>query len=1390
HSIALKSDGTVWAWGRNNYGQLGDGTSGTGADKSLPTQVSGLTDVIAIGAGRNHSLAVKSDGTVWAWGYNNYGQLGDGTTANRNEPVQVSGLTDVTAVSGGEGHSFALKSDGTVWSWGYNEYGQLGDGTYINKRTPVQAQGLVNIISVGAGNNHSVAMRDDKTVLTWGINNNGQLGNGITIETGTPVQVVGMNGPIAMAAGQRHSIALKSDGMVWAWGRNNYGQLGDGTLTDRKAPTQVPDLTDVIAIAAGEAFTIALKGDGTVWTWGQNNQGQLGDGTYVNKNTPTQVPGLEDVIDVFAGYTTSFALKSDGTVWSWGSNSVGQLGDGTNTQRTKPVQVSGLTDVIAIAAGDAFTIALKSDGTVWSWGYNYRSQLGIGVSGTSTNSWTPVQVLDPDGINYLTDVTMIVAGREHSLAVKDDGTVLSWGYNGNGQLGDGTFIERNVPVQVYDLEDVTDISAGNVNSFALKTDGTVWSWGINNYGQLGDGTVNPASGSRIPKQVVSGDGTDYLTDVIAISGGTSFSFALKSDGEIWAWGYRYHGQLGDGIHLDVEIPTEISFPDATLPRPGSGGIIWVDNMTAASLTLNWTKATDNITEQPNLRYYVYQKGTPFSMTSAGLPRDGTLLNTDDTIDKDAHNVTGLSPDTVYYFIVVVEDGAGNKAAYSAVSVKTLAPPAAPTGLTAEPGNEEVTLSWTTPDDGGSTIINYQVSYGTNAGYVRNWVDIPDSDENMTTYTVTGLTNGTNYRFEIRAVNIVGEGPSSGTRTAIPITSPAAPGNFTATPGVGQVVLTWTTPTGNGGSSITGYQISYGETAVYVPNWTGIPSSASTATYTVTGLTNGIDYTFEVRAVNAVGGGDTSGTQTAKPRTIPDAPDNFTATPGNEQVVLTWRMPNDGGNTIIRYELSYGETATYATDWHEIPGSDADTITYTVTGLTNGTDYTFEIRAVNGIGNSATSGTETAMPKTVPDAPGDLEAWYGDEEVTLTWTTPYDGGIPIIGYKISYGGTDTYVRAWNDIPGSDATTVTYTVTGLTNGMNYTFEVRAVTAADEGPFSTVTETPKTVPDAVTDLTATAGNGEVALSWTTPHNGGGIITKYQISYDETDAPYVTDWHDMPGSDATTVKYTVTGLTNGVEYTFEVRAVNAAGEALTSGTETATPMTVPAAPGSFAAAADNAQVVLTWTTPDDGGSPITGYKISYGKSDEYFMDWKDIPGSGASTVTYTVTGLTNGIEYTFEVRAINGAGNGVTSGKQTATPKTVPSAPTGLTVAFGDGEAVLSWTTPFNGGSPIIEYEISYGETGSYVAEWHSIPGSDADTVTYTVTGLTNGTEYTFEVRAINAVGNGVTSGTQTATPGTEESKTDLGIILIAVSIPLFVLAMLAVALFAHRREQEKEE
>jgi alpha-tubulin suppressor-like RCC1 family protein len=347
HSLFLKSDGSLWAMGYNVSGQLGDGTFN---NTNLPEQIV-VSNVTAIAAGGVHSLFLKSDGSLWTMGANNSGQLGDGTFNNTNRPEQIV-ASNVTAIAAGAGHSLFLKSDGSLWAMGYNVAGQLGDGTYNRTNLPEQIMAS-NVTAIAAGGYHSLFLKSDGSLWAMGQNINGQLGDGTYATvypygTNFPEQIVASN-VTAIAAGGFFSLFLKSDGSLWAMGDNQYGQLGDGTFNTTNQPEQVV-ASNVTAITTGGFFSLFFEGDGSLWAMGYNHYGELGDGTFRNTNQPELImtSGVTTIAAASQGqswlggplyYEHGLFVKNDGSLWAMGYNHYGELGDGTYNNTNRPEQI-------------------------------------------------------------------------------------------------------------------------------------------------------------------------------------------------------------------------------------------------------------------------------------------------------------------------------------------------------------------------------------------------------------------------------------------------------------------------------------------------------------------------------------------------------------------------------------------------------------------------------------------------------------------------------------------------------------------------------------------------------------------------------------------------------------------------------------------------------------------------------------------------------------------------------------------------------------------------------------------------------------------------------------------------------------------------------------------
>jgi len=314
HTAAIKIDGTMWAWGRNTYGQLGDNTNGN--DRSTPRQeFTSSTNWKQVSAGGKHIAAIKTDGTMWAWGRNTYGQLGDNTNGNdRSTPRQeFTSSTNWRQVAAGYRHTVAIKTDGTLWAWGRNSEGQLGDNTLVEKNTPIQVGTATNWKQVVGTQDRSIAIKTDGTLWTWGSNNHGQLGDNTTATRSTPRQeFTSSTNWKQVAAGYSNTVAVKTDGTLWAWGNNSNGQVGDNTTASRSTPRQeFTSSTNWKQVSAGGKHIAAIKTDGTLWAWGLNTYGQLGDNTTAHRSTPRQeFTSSTNWIQVAAGYRHTVAIKA------------------------------------------------------------------------------------------------------------------------------------------------------------------------------------------------------------------------------------------------------------------------------------------------------------------------------------------------------------------------------------------------------------------------------------------------------------------------------------------------------------------------------------------------------------------------------------------------------------------------------------------------------------------------------------------------------------------------------------------------------------------------------------------------------------------------------------------------------------------------------------------------------------------------------------------------------------------------------------------------------------------------------------------------------------------------------------------------------------------------
>jgi titin len=729
--------------------------------------------------------------------------------------------------------------------------------------------------------------------------------------------------------------------------------------------------------------------------------------------------------------------------------------------------------------------------------------------------------------------------------------------------------------------------------------------------------------------------------------------------------------------------------------------------------------------------------------------DGTSTSTSVT-------VSGLANGISYVFRVAAVNSAGvglYSTASSAVTPQSV--PSLPLNVAGSGGNARVTLVWSAPSsNGGRSITDYAIRFSSNAGV--SWTTFSDGVSTATNTTVTGLTNGTAYVFQVAALNSVGTGSFSvSSSEVVPFSVPGQPTSLSGTAGINQVALSWLAPASNGGAVIADYVVEYSTNSG--TTWvTFVDAVSASESATVTGLINGTGYIFRVTAKNTAGNGTASSTTSAiVPRTMPSAAQSVAGTSGNAQARLTWSAPvTTGGSAVLDYEIQYSSNGT---TWTTFSDSVSTSTSVTVTGLTNGTAYTFRVAAINGAGlGTFSTASSSVTPFTTSGTPTSVVPTRGDGQVSLSWTAPTsNGGSGIIQYRVQFAaeGSDDY-STWSSAISTLSASTTYVVTGLTNGTSYKFRVVAVNAAGNGAYSSASSavTPFTASGAPTSLATTSGVSQVVLSWTAPaSNGGDLITDYTVQFSSDSG---SSWTTFSDSVSASTSATVTGLTNGTPYVFRVAAVNAAGTGLfSSASGSASPRTTPDAPSSVVATVGNGQVSLSWTVPAfNGGSVVTDYSIEYSTDASVWTSFTD----GISTLrAATVTNLTNGVGYFFRVSAINTVGSSVASAPSSpVTPRTVPTAPVITQINTGNALLTVAFSAAGDGGNPIATYQ--YSTDGGATWQTRTV-GSTASPLmisalsTNGTTALTNGTVYSVQLRAINSAGTGSASASVSANPTT---------------------------------------
>ena len=1061
HSFGLTSDGRIYAWGRNTSGELGIGTTLARSNvpiavKTTGTPMDGKVVKQVEGGGRyegSHSIALASDGTVYTWGFNQYGQLGNNTTTNSRSPiaVQVAGTPlagkTIVQIAAGADHSLALDSDGALYAWGSNAYGQLGNGTTTNSSVPVAVKiagtplAGKTIVQIAAGANHNMVLTSDGAVYTWGWNYHGQLGNNTKTNSNTIVAVQTIGTPIAgkkivkIAAGQGHSLALTDDGMVYTWGRNDTGQLGNNATTDVMLPVTVTVTVTgtpmsnktIVEIASGARHSLAIDSSGKVYAWGHNGSGQLGNNLTVNALTPVavQAPADKNIIQVSgSGWlgASSSALASDGTVYSWGRGFDGQLGDGTNNDSSVPVittinlvdtpstpthvmakpgdttaiiswqapivsggqnitgyvlqyqavGASSWTTINVAAAATSHTITgLTNDQT-------YRIRLAAKIT-AGTGDFSNVVLVTPHAKPTITNVSPAIGpvaggqnvtitgtnfmpkgkkivqtanGNGYSLALSADGTVYTWGRNEYGQLGNGvTATNSPVPVAVktagtpMEGKTIVQISAKVWYALALASDGTVYSWGFNSWGQLGNGTSGTANNASAPVAVkTAGTPMDGKT-IVQVAAGATHSLALATDGTIYAWGKNEYGQLGNDSTTNSPVPVAVK----TAGTPMEGKTIiqihagYEHSLALASDGTVYTWGRNNFGQLG--KNDATDAHIPAAVRTLGTPMADKVI-----VQLAAGNSQSMalaSDGTVYTWGWNQYGQLGNGTTTNSripVAVVTTGTPLAGKTISQIAAGNAHALAMT--DDG--------------AIYSWGWNQYGQLGNNSTinsSLPVIVKTTGTPLAGKMITQIASGGSPNSlvlandGTMYTWGWNRYGQLGNGTTGMDAKTPVAVSTAPP----SALAPSAPKVTFDGIEATNVTIVNSTTITAT-TPAHAAGLVDVAIDL------GDGDelykTAKTSSYRYATVPDAPTNLATAPLDNAVRLTWTAPaNNGGAPITDYVIQYSADGgiTWSTYSHIASTSTAVTIPF----LTP-TTYTFRVAAVNTIGTGAYSATATGQ----------------------------------------------------------------------------------------------------------------------------------------------------------------------------------------------------------------------------------------------------------------------------------------------------------------------------------------------------------------------------------------------------------------------------------------------
>ncbi len=1122
-SYVLDAHGILDTWGDNSDGELGIGNTTTPyttpQEATLP---SGVTSWTAVAGGGSFTLAIGSDGNLYAWGDNTYGQLGIGNTTNpNNSPVEVtlpSGVTSWTAVAAGHFHSLAIGNDGNLYAWGDNSYGECGTGnTIINPWTTPQ-----------------------KVILP----------SGVTSWT-------------AAAAGERHSLAIGSDGNLYAWGWNSDGQLGIGNTTNpNNSPVEVTlpsGVTSWTAVSAGYLHSLAIGSDGNLYAWGYNHGGELGNGnTTTPYTTPQKVTlpsGVTSWTGAAAGYVHNLAIGSDGNLYAWGDNYYGELGNGNNTTPDSTLQKVtlpvGVTRWNAAAAGYQHSLAIGNDGNLYSWGWNGAGELGINSSDGNAHS-TPVQVFP---------VPPTLASPSNGSTGLAINPTLSW----NASLG-ATSYELQVSTSstfgttVYDTSGIIGTSKVVVTSLSNNTPyywrvdatnpGGTSGWSTPTYSFTTIVAAPPAPTLSSPTNGATGVAINPTLSWNASAGAATYELQVSTSSTFGTTVYDTSGITGTSKVVVTSLSNNTLYywrVDATNAGGTSGWSTPAYSFTTivaappAPTLSSPTNGATGVAINPTLSWNASAGAATYELQVSTSSTFATTVYDNSTLTGTSQAISGLSNNTLYYWRVDATNAGGTSGWSTPTWSFTTIVAAPPTPTLSSPTNGATGIS-TSPvpswnASAGATSYHLQVS--TDPTFTTTFYD--NSTLTGTSQAISGLSNNTLYYWRVDATNAGGTSGWSTPTWSFTTIVAAPPTPTLSSPTNGATgISTSPVPSWNASAGATSYHLQVSTDPTFTTTFYDNSSLTGTS-QVVSGLSNNALYYWRVDATNA---GGTSGwsTPTWSFTTVvaaPPAPTLSSPANGATGVAINPTLSWNASAGAATYELQVSTSSTFATTVY-----DNSTLTGTsqaISGLSNNTLYYWRVDATNAGGTSAFSTVDSFTTIiAIPMPPMVLLPANGSSSQRAdTLVFKWNSSITATKYLFQLSGNSAFSSyVVND---SNVTNTTRKVTGLANLTKYFCRVSAYNAGGYSAFSTVDSFTTIIaipapPVLVSPVNTSGQPRRTMLEWNPSTNA----SKYHLQI-ASDSAFSTIVFDTTMADAS-LKLS-TPLVATTKYYWHVSAIDTAG-------------------------------------------------------------------------------------------------------------------------------------------------------------------------------------------------------------------------------------------------------